>query len=240
MFSFVFSSCVKDVGLNITPTEKDYEEFSTAVVGFSGLCFSKDSTSLLAVSDKYGIYELNFDGTTKRKLNYSGTNDFEAITINKSTDDIYLADEASMSVFLLSKDEQTITESVKLVIEGGIANKGIEGLTYDNDTLYAVNQESPTLLIKYSLISKKEIIRIPVSFAGYLSDICFDGTDNTLWICDSKQKMIFHCNLNGQVLASQSISFITKAEALLIDRKENSAWIGCDQTGNLYHVKLKN
>ncbi|MDO9152721.1 MAG: hypothetical protein Q7U47_03265, partial [Paludibacter sp.] len=65
-FIFLLSSCVKDIGTDITPNEKDYEEFSTNVLGFSGLCFSKDSTSFMAVSDKYGIYELNFDGTTKR------------------------------------------------------------------------------------------------------------------------------------------------------------------------------
>jgi uncharacterized protein YjiK len=144
-----------------------------------------------------------------------------------------------MGLYLLSKDEQSISEITKIIVDGGISNKGIEGLTYGNDTLYAVNQESPTLLIKYSLKSKKEVSRIQVSFAGYLSDICFDSSDNTLWICDSQLKKIYHCSLNMQVLGSQSIDFIAKAEALVINRTAKIAWIGCDQTGNLYRVKLK-
>ncbi len=233
------NSCVEDPIVTGDPTEKDFEEFNTQVSGLSGLCFSKDSGSLLAVSDKFGIYELNYDGTTKRKLDYSGTNDFEAITINQISGDIYMADEGNMSLYLLSKDEQTIKEITKIVVSGGVSNKGIEGLTYGPDTLYAVNQESPTDLIKYSLKSKTEVTRIHVTFAVYLSDICFDGTDNTLWICDASQKMLFHCNLNGQVIASQSLSFIMKAEALQIDRTSNIAWIGCDLTGKLYRVKLK-
>jgi len=233
------NSCVQDPVVIDNPNKKDYTEFSTQVIGLSGLCFSKDSSSLLAVSDKFGIYELNFDGTTKRKLPYDGTNDFEAITINHNSGDIYVADESLMTLLLLSKDEKSLTPVTKIEVSGGVSNKGIEGLTYGLDTLYAVNQELPTDLIKYSLKSKTEVSRIHVTFAIYLSDICFDSTDNTLWICDANQKMLFHCNLNGQVIASQSISFIVKAEALLIDRTSNIAWIGCDQTGNLYRVKLK-
>jgi len=219
--------------------QDDYQVFSTQVSGLSGLCFSKDSTSLIAESDKYGIYELNFDGTTRRKLPYPGDNDFEAITMNHKTGEIYLADESSMTLFLLSPDEQYISPVTTINIENAVPNKGIEGLTYGNDTLYAGNQYQPTIIIKYSLSSKKEISRIPVDFVHFISDIYFDGTDNTLWICDSKQQMIFHCTLNAKVIAAQSIPFVAKAEALLIDRKNKIAWIGCDLTGNLYRVKLK-
>ena len=233
------TSCVVDEQTDIPSKDKDYEEFSTQVVGFSGICFSKDKSSFLVASDKLGIYELNFDGSTKRQLKYSGHNDFEAITINPITGTIYLADETNMTLNQLSEDEQNITEIAKILVVNGLSNKGIEGLTFGNDTLYAMNQTEPTLLIKYSLAIKKEISRINVSFATYLSDVCYDSTDNTLWICDSQQKKIFHCKLNAELIATQSIDFVPKAEALLIDRTANVAWIGCDQTGNLYKVKLK-
>lgn len=229
---------MKDIGTDINPTTKDYQEFSTAVSGLSGLCFSKDSTSLMAVSDKFGIYELNFDGTTKRKLDYNGGNDFEAITLNYKTGKYLLADETNMIVLVLNND-MTLTEITKVVVEGGISNKGLEGLTYGKDTLYIANQEAPTATIKYDLLQNIEKWRKTVSFATYLSDICYDRTDNTLWICDSSQKMLFHCSLNGIVIASQSIDFVPKAEALQVDRKNNCCWIGCDLTGNLYKVKLK-
>lgn len=234
----LFSSCVKDIGTDIKPKEKDYEEFSTAVLGLSGLCFSKDSSSLLAVSDKYGIYELNLDGTTKRKLDYNGGNDFEAITYNYKSENYVLADETNMTVSTLNSD-YTLTQITKITIDGGISNKGLEGTTYGEDTLYICNQEAPTALIKYDLKSKTEISRKTLSFAGYLSDICYDRSDKTLWICDSLQKKLYHCTLNGSVIAEQNIDFVAKAEALAIDRKKNIGWIGCDLTGNLYKVKLK-
>lgn len=232
-------SCVDDVRTDDPSIEKDYMEFSTSVIGFSGVCFSRDKNSLLVASDKLGLYELNFDGSTKRQLKYSGHNDFEGITINPTTGTIYLADETNMTLNQLSEDEIGITQITKIDIPNGISNKGIEGVTYGNDTLYAVNQTEPTLLIKYSLVSKKEISRTKVSFATYLSDICFDSSDNTIWICDSQQKKIFHCKLNAELIATQSIDFVPKAEAIAIDRASNIAWIGCDQTGNLYKVKLK-
>lgn len=233
-----FSSCVKDIGNNIIPVEKDYEDFSTSITGLSGLCFSKDSSTLMAVSDKTGIYEINFDGSTKRRLDYNGSNDFEAIAFNYKTGDYYIADETNMTVSVINND-MTLSLITKVIVDGGISNKGIEGLTYGEDTLYITNQEAPTALIKFDLKSKKEATRKTLSFAGYLSDICYDRTDKTLWICDSMQKKLYHCTLNGDLIAKQDINFVDKAEALAVDRKKNIVWIGCDLTSKLYKVKLK-
>lgn len=237
IFMLFFTSCVKDEIADFKPIEKEYEEFSTSVYGLSGICFSKDSTTLMAVSDKYGIYELNFDGTTKRRFDYNGGNDFEAITFNYKTGKYYLADETNMTISVLNND-MTITEITKVNVDGGISNKGLEGLTYGEDTLYIANQEAPTAIIKYDLKTNIETWRKTVSFAVNLSDISFDRTDRTLWICDSQQKMLYHCSLNGDVLNSQSISFVQKPEAVVVDSKNNWCWIGCDLTGNLYKVKL--
>jgi uncharacterized protein YjiK len=236
--SILFVSCSKSGNDGPAP-EKEYEEFSTLVPGFSGLCFNADKTSFFAVSDNSGIYELYKDGDIKRKLPYTGTNDFEAITINPANGRLYIADESLMNVYLLSTDEQSLTLVSHVSVPGGVSNKGIEGLSYGSDTLYIANQESPTLLIKYSLSSQSESSRRQVNFAYYLSDVFFDNTDNTLWICDSQQKMIFHCTLNGDVIASQEINYVQKAEAIVIDRPTNTAWVGCDQTSKLYKIKLK-
>lgn len=231
-------SCVEDKGTYIVPAEKDYEVFSTSITGLSGLCFSKDSSSLMAVSDKTGIYEFNFDGSTKRRLDYNGSNDFEAIAFNYKTGDYYVADETNMTVSVINND-MTLSLITKVIVDGGISNKGIEGLTYGEDTLYITNQEAPTALIKFDLKTKKEVSRKTVRFAGYLSDICFDRTDKTLWICDSMQKKLYHCTLNGDVIDSQDINFVDKAEAIVVDRRKNIFWIGCDLTSKLYKVKLK-
>ncbi len=234
--AYLFSCTKNDTG-GVLPAN-NYTVYATEVYGLSGLCFGKDKSTLFAVSDKYGIYELNTNGSTKRKLPYSGSNDFEAITINPATGTIYLADEFEMNLLQLSADETTVSTVTHITVPGAISNKGIEGLAFGRDTLYAVNQQSPTILIKYSLAAHAETGRITLSFAQYLSDIFFDESDQSLWICDSYQQKIFHCNLNGDVIASQSVEFVAKPEALAVDRAANIAWVGCDQTGKLYRIKL--
>ncbi|MBK8518843.1 MAG: SdiA-regulated domain-containing protein [Saprospiraceae bacterium] len=219
------------------PTEA-YQVYHTSITGLSGLCFSRNANTFLAVSDKIGIFELSKEGVIVRKFPYSGSNDFEGITINPVTEDIYLADEGQMRVYQLSKDEKSLVTVTDVFIPNAVFNKGIEGLSFGNDTLYIVNQESPTLLMKYDLKTMKEVSRVKVEFAAYLSDIFYDDFDKTLWICDSEKKKIIHCDINGQVLGIQNIDYISKAEAIVVDRVAGLAWVGCDATGNLYRIKL--
>ena len=248
VFSFLImhfcSGCFLDSGntneISQTQNEEDFVYFETQISGFSSLCLGNEKESFYVVSDKFGIYEINRSGKTILKFPYSGTNDWEAITKNPKNGDIYLADESQMAIYLLSDDRGSVSKIINIFISGGIPNKGLEGLTFGNDTLYIVNQEAPTVLIKYSLSSKTEISRTLLTFAGYLSDIFYDSLDSSLWIVDSKQQKIFHCDLSGNVLTEQSISFIPKPEALFIDSSSKMAWIGCDETGRLYRVRLKN
>lgn len=221
------------------PEGDNYTVYRTEVSGFSGLCYSAAKNSFYAVSDNGNLYETDKEGNTIRNFGLSGNNDFEAISFDTVQNRLYLADEALMNIYWLTPGQTVLNAVTHITINGGISNKGIEGLSFGRDTLYIVNQESPKLLIKYSLSGQAETSRIPVDFAAYLSDIFFDASDNSLWICDSQQKMIFHCTVNGELLASQDIHFVPKAEALVIDRADNSAWVGCDQSSGLYKIKLK-
>lgn len=234
IFILISISCTKNKGVN--QTVDDLTVFQTDVTGLSSMY--RRGQSFISVSDKNGIYEINLEGKTIRKLSYNGNADLEGVAINDMTSDIYVVDEASMNVYQLSADEQSLQLITHINISGGISNKGLEGVAYANDTLYIVNQTQPTLLIKVSLSEKKEVSRTNVSFATYLSDICFDKTDNTLWICDSQSQKLFHCDLNGNVLKSQDISFVQKAEALFVDRQNKVVWIGCDATGKIYKLPL--
>lgn len=236
------SSCFLDNGIDKGPQQdlssEAYIVHSTLISGLSGLYFYQKTGNFLAVSDKTGIFEIEKAGNIIRKFPYSGSNDFEGITINNLTGDIYLADEGLMVIYQLSRDEMSVSKVTDVSISEAIFNKGIEGLSFGNDTLYIVNQESPTLLIKYDLKSKKEISRHKMEYAVYLSDIFYDGTDKSLWICDSKQKKIFHTDLNGSLISTQLIDYVNKAEAIFVDRPAGFVWVGCDETGNLYKIKL--
>ncbi len=212
--------------------------YNIKLKNLSGLCYNPTKTALLAAVDKGSIYEVSFDGKVLRRLPFNGLNDFEAITVNFQTGDIYLNDEFEMKVFKLSSDQKSLSEVVKIDIPNAVPNKGIEGLAYGRDTLYIANQESPTRLFKYCLTTKKLLYK-DLTFATFLSDVCYDETDNTLWFVDSKKQRVSHCNLNGDVLATQNIPMVDKAEALYVDRENNIMWIGCDKTGTLYKIDLK-
>lgn len=220
-------------------TEKDFEVFTTGISEFSGLCQGKTADTFLAISDKRGIFEINKEGNILRKLPLSENIDFEAITINPVNNDIYLADEGNMRIFKLSEDERSLLPVTEIHIIGGVVNKGLEGVAYGNGVLYIVNQESPSILIKYEINSGKETDRIAINYVQQLSDIFYDNNDNSLWICDSKLKKVFHTDLNGIVIDYQSIDYVKKAEAILVDRQAGIIWIGCDQTGFLYKINLK-
>ncbi len=223
---------------NIPDDGSKWASYNTGLKNLSGLCYNQSRTALLAAIDKGSIYEISFEGKVLRKLPYYGTNDFEAITANYQTGDIYLADESLMKVFKLSSDEKSLSEIIKIDVPNAVPNKGLEGLTYGRDTLYIANQEEPTRLFKYCLSTKKLTYK-DLTFAKFLSDVCYDETDNSLWFVDSKKQMVTHCKLNGDVIATQKISMVDKAEALFVDRERNIMWIGSDETGVLYKIDLK-
>ncbi len=238
----IISGCLdnkSDSGEQKKTKAKQFTVFFTGIRGFSGLCNKKANETFLALSDRNGIYEINKEGKVIRTLPFSSSYDFEGIAHNPITHDIYLADEGQMKIFKLSKDEKTVQLITEILISGLKTNKGIEGLTFGNDTLYIVNQASPSMLIKYDLKSNREISRVKLDYAEYLSDIDFDESDNTLWISDSKNQKIFHTDLEGNLIDFQSIKFVKKAEAIKVDRLGKTVWIGCDETGLLYKVKLK-
>lgn len=218
--------------------DKEWKVFKTGLKNLSGICFNKDKTLLLAVTDKGNIYELDFQGNVKRKLPFDEFGDFEAITMNPQNGKVYLADENTMSVYELSSNEKKIDKVVSVAVSNASYNRGIEGVGYGKDVLYIANQSDPCRIFKYHLKDKK-MSQLDVNFTTFLSDIFYDFTDDTLWLVDSKKYQITHCNLNGKVIAQQNIPMVRKAEAIAVDREKNIVWIGCDKTGNLYQIKLK-
>ena len=233
----MLAGCVKDDIDPLAPRPTgDYTEYSTGLTGLSGICLDASGNALYAVTDKGSICMLTFEGTVSETL-YTSEHDFEAVTLDPVTGTVYLAEEGEMALYKLSGT--TPVDIVKIatlsVPGGGIANKGLEGVAYGNGTIYAANQAEPTLIFCCSPDGNVKGT-IDITFATFLSDICFDSSDNTLWILDSKKQSIFHCTLSGDLIATYSVDFVAKAEAMAIDRARNTIWIGCDQTSKLYRV----
>jgi uncharacterized protein YjiK len=158
--------------------------------------------------------------------------------MNRLTGDIYVVDEAEMTVYQLSAAGDAITEVVKITIEGAQNNRGLEGITLGRDTLYIVNQGSPTRLFKYCLTSRT-LNYLDITGSGYLSDICYDETDDTLWIVDSKNREVTRRDRQGKMIGEPlPIPYVDQAEGIVVDREKGLLWIGCDTTSKLYKVKI--
>jgi uncharacterized protein YjiK len=220
----------------IVDNEKDLEVFETGLKGLSGICFNADSTAFVAVCDNGRVYTLSFQGKIIYDHPFVGSNDFEGVCYDSTKKMYIVTDEANNTIFYLNNTK--LEKITQFDIPNAVYNKGIEGISYYNDILYAVNQESPTLLITYNLKTNNEIARKTLSFASFLSDVCYDKKTNSLWIIDSKSKKLYQCDTNGNLLATQSIDMISKAEGLAINTRKRMAWISCDETGKLYKIKL--
>lgn len=233
-------ACVEDEVAPSAPLPTgQYDEFQTEVTGLSGLCLNLAGDGLVAVSDKGNVYELEFDGTTRRVL-YSSKHDFEAITADTGAGVYYMADEGENAVYRLSGDA---FDRLDLVTEvdvpgGGVANKGLEGICWCGESLLVANQAQPTLILRYSLLSGKITEEIPIDFATFLSDICYDSVRGTLWVLDSKSKSIRVCSPKGVVQQTYAVDFVPKAEAMALDRKHGVVWLGCDESSRLYRVRM--
>lgn len=234
------AGCVEDdISPNAPRPTGAFEEFQTEVPGLSGLCLNIVEDGLIAVSDKGDIYELDFDGTTRRVV-YSSSHDFEAVTADAEAGVYYIAEEGENAIYRLSGrdfDRLDLVSEVD-VPGGGVANKGLEGIALCGESLLVANQAQPTLVLRYSLLTDRIEEQIPIDFATFLSDICYDAAGDALWVLDSKQMRIFVCSMRGAVQRTYSVDFVKKAEAMALDRRHGVVWLGCDESGRLYRVRM--
>lgn len=227
-------------GDSTTPKEytiSSYEYFRTEVKELSSLCFNQTADGLYAVGDEGTVYEIAFDGKTKALLYDKGNHDWEGVECYGS--DILLMEETESAIYRLSGGK--LSKEADISIPGGGADgKGPEGLTVVRDTAYVGNQAKPTGILKYSLKTGKSCEYFDIKFVSkYVSDLCYDSYDNTLWIIDSKGPAFYHCTLSGKLIATYKIPFVNQAEALAIDHAGGIAWVGCDKTSTLYKIKLE-
>lgn len=214
----------------------EINRYQTKINGFSGLIFDETGRGFYAVSDYGRIERIDLQGRIVENL-YKKGGDLEGITRDPQSSTLYVVDEKKMRVLQLNRAEKKLETVLKIKIPNVKRNKGLEAIAYGQDTLYIGNQFSPKRLFKYAL-KTQTLSYFDLTYGGYLSDLFYDDTDQTLWIANSKGKVIYQYDLQGNLLYQQSIPFVQKAEALAVDRKNKILWIGCDYTGILHQVKL--
>ena len=218
-------------------TLSTYEIFPTGMGEMSGLCLNQKKDGLYAVGDEGDIYEIGFDGKTRKIIMNGESHDWEGVDCHGS--DILLMEETESSIFRLSGDRLSLIAKVD-VPGGGVEGKGPEGIMCVRDTVYVGNQEKPARIVKYSLKSKKACEWFDIDFVTrFISDLSYDPVDDTMWIIDSKGFAIYHCTLGGRLIATYHVPFVVKGEALAVDHANKIIWVGSDKTSELYKIPIE-
>lgn len=211
--------------------------YQTKVSELSSICLKSSPDGFYAVSDEGDVFELDMEGKTVSRLYSKGNHDWEGIDCSGT--DIYLMEESESALYRLSSGQLTKV-AVTRIPGGGVSGRGPEGLMIDGDIAYIGNQESPTRIVRYSLKESKQLSYYDVSFVrDFISDLCLDPVDNTMWIVDSKGEAFYHCSLDGQLIATYNIPFVKQAEAIAVDHANSLVWIGCDVTSKLYKIEIE-
>lgn len=218
-------------------TVTQYESFATEVGELSSLCLNQKKDGLYAVGDEGEVFEIGFDGKTRKILMKKDGRDWEGVDCQ--CDDILLMEETESTIYRLSGDR--LSEVAKISVPGGgVSGKGPEGIMYVNGLVFVGNQAQPARIVKYNLAQDKTEGWFDIKFVSKnISDLCYDSVDNTMWVIDSKGPAFYHCTLEGTLIATYRIPFVEQAEGLAVDHAQGTVWVGCDKTSKLYRIKIE-
>lgn len=216
---------------------------SSDIIGdFSGLCFNRDKSGLVGVSNYNGrLYNINFDGTREEKEFVRTGKDMEGVTLDPETGIYYLSEEGGNFIWTVTEEDSkwNYKRLVHIDTTGTESNGGLEGITYHDGYLYIANQ-SPAELIIYSLEHNGVAHSYMADFiTECFSDLWFDTTNNTLWAVDawSNNKEIVNFTIWGELIARFK-SPVPWIEGICLDFENNKAWFACDSTGQLYSADI--
>jgi len=200
----------------------------------SGLSYSSNKDFLYTVSDRGMIYKIDFKGNKLEQLPYTDE-DFEGITVNPATSNIYVVKERTGELVELTSEGKVI-KTYSVIGKSG--NSGLEGVTYDSkhDVFYLLKEKSPGLLITYSLEIGK-IREKQLGFAIDYSGIYYNKSTDNLWITSQESHILYKCTTLGKVIEKFSIP-IYSIEGVVINDEETEAYIVSDKDNKLYKINL--
>jgi uncharacterized protein YjiK len=116
----------------------------------SGITYSKRSDSLFVVDDEGWLIEISTKGKVLRKK-YFGDHDFEGVTIQPGSNDLYLLVEGEEKIMIVDSDSLDLkaTHKIHRSFQGVEVLKkhkkhGVEGIHFFGNSLYIVKQSDHT------------------------------------------------------------------------------------------------
>ncbi|MCK5907995.1 MAG: SdiA-regulated domain-containing protein [Flavobacteriales bacterium] len=200
----------------------------------SGLSYSADRKDFYTVSDRGELYKINTSGSILKTLPYTD-DDFEGVTVNPSTSNIYVVKERTGELVKLNS-KGVVISTTNIIGESG--NNGLEGLTYDakRDRFYMLKEKNKGLLITFSfkdgVISKKQL-----SFATDYSGLFYNQATDNLWIVSQESRTITKCTVSGKKISDLKLP-IYSMEGIVVNDEETEAFVVSDKDNAIYKVSL--
>ncbi|MEN8138995.1 MAG: SdiA-regulated domain-containing protein [Bacteroidota bacterium] len=210
------------------------DSYELSIAEPSGLAFSTDKESLYTVSDRGMLYQISLTGNTIKELPFAG-DDFEGVTVNPLTSDIYVIEEGKGKLNKLD-NKGVFQESYNILDNSG--NSGLEGLTYDvsRNVFYMLKEKSDGLLIKYSVTDGSQT-EIKLNFAYDYSGIFYNSSTDKLWIVSDESKTLTQCTNSGQKIKEYKLP-ISGVEGVVVNNEETEAYLVSDPNNMLYKINL--
>jgi uncharacterized protein YjiK len=241
----------------------------------SGLALSQEGDALWTVSDDTKkIFKLSLDGKLAKDESFKvGEKGLEGIALDPTGGSLLVVKEESNEILTISIASEDVVSRHSLSdmagfgeiaqhFSGGGANKGLEGITFNQDTgtVFVLKEGEPGLLIE---ISKDlgEIVRARILDAtnGFIDDdvdgaeidfsgIHYDDTRSLFWIVSDKARRLFLYDWDqNQMIQSAALGFekdgefqeIEKAEGVAADPQSNGLYVVSDNEARLYVFDIR-
>lgn len=226
------SSCIPK---SISRDEAILEFIGLTIKEPSGLSYSADRQSLLVVSDRGTIFNIEFDGSVRKQYPLV-FDDLEGIFVDASDNSIYVVEEQKGQIVAISP-EGTILSTTDILDSND--NSGLEGITYDasRDIFYLLKEKNNGLLIKYSF-KDKTIQKIDLDFASDYSGIFYNDVTDNLWILSQESQTLNKCDINGKLKTSFFYP-ITGMEGIVVNDAETEALVVSDPQNSLIRLQIE-
>jgi len=241
----------------------------------SGLALSHGRNALWTISDDTKkIFKLSLNGNLKKDDSFKiPVNGLEGIALDPTGTYLLVVKEENNEIIQIQIDTQKVVKreclanmagynAVASYFIGSGANKGLEGITWNNGTgtVFVMKEGSPGLLIEVSsdlkTIRNHQLLNQESGFRDTevgvdkldFSDLCYDQYRDHFWIISDKAKRLFLYDWkSNKVIQSSKLGYgkngkyreIKKAEGVAIDLDANRLYVVSDEEVRLYVFDIR-
>lgn len=235
----------------------------------SGLALSRDRKALWVISDDTDrIIKLALDGTVLEDGTFDiPDRNLEGIALHPTEASLFVVKESNNEILKIGLDEREVLDRKRLnemegfatvaeFFQGGGANKGLEGITWNDDTgvIVVVKEGEPGLLIevsadlerilRFDLLSGEDGIRDSDLEPGEIdfSGLWYDSNSGLFWIVSDKARRLYLYSWGEGVVRSAALGYakdgeykeIKKAEGIALDTDTSALYVVSDDEARLY------